>query len=148
MGMKLEPYREFWRRHHRVLGLYLTLEAWKRGLDCIVLERNDVQTYLKLKRIEGAHVRWLREDLTPWFKHQVLRTRKGAHNSFHSLYLSRVPLDEAFFRKPMLPEERVKEMGERGLKAGTLLAPEQTVRLGEEEILPRLAALATGLKDP
>ena len=148
MGMKLEPYREFWRRHHRVLGLYLTLEAWQRGLDCIVLERNDVQTYLKLKRIERAHVRWLQEDLTPWFKHQVLRIRKGKQNSFHSLYLSRVPLEATFFSKPMLPEERVKEMGARGVRAGTLLNPDETVRLDEEEILPLLAALAAGLKDP
>lgn len=32
-----QAYREAHRRRHRLLGIYLALEAWRQHLDCVVL---------------------------------------------------------------------------------------------------------------
>ncbi len=145
--MHIDPYREFWRRHHRVLGFYLVAQAWKRKLDCIVLERNDVNAYLMLSRVEKVRLQWIREDLEPWFQYQVPRYRKGT-KTFHSLYLSRVELVEELFKGSLSTKERIEKLKNAGVKTGSLLSPSDTVRIREDEMLPYLAGLAAGLQDP
>ena len=58
-----DPHREFCRNQHRIIGHYLAVQAWLRGLDCIVLVRGDLQTFLALERFKGTRVDWLQEDL-------------------------------------------------------------------------------------
>ncbi len=45
-----------------------------RGLDCIVLVRGDLEAFLGLKRFKSTRVKWLKEDLKPWFsRHRSIR---------------------------------------------------------------------------
>ena len=62
------------------------------GLECIVLQRRDLEHFLALERFKSTRVQWLREDLRPWFPHQEAHHKSGAPSSIHSLYLSRVPM--------------------------------------------------------
>src|SRR6266513_5147329 len=92
--MPLDFHRESCRRQHRVLGHYLAVQSWVRRLDCIVLERQDLKSFLELKRFKSRRVQWLQEDLTPWFPHQTPYYSARSKSSIHSLFLSRVPMEK------------------------------------------------------
>ena len=72
-----DQHRLACRRQHRVLGQYLAMQAWVRGLDCIVLEKRDLDHYLSLERLKEPRVQWVRDDLTPWFPHQETYENSG-----------------------------------------------------------------------
>jgi hypothetical protein len=58
-------YRTACARRHHIIGHYLAVQAWIRGLDCIVLDRADLEFFLGLQRFKSVRVTWLREDLRP-----------------------------------------------------------------------------------
>ncbi len=87
-----DQHRLACRRQHRVLGQYLAMQAWVRGLDCIALEKRDLEHYLGLERLKGTRFEWFRDDVTPWFPHQETYEISGRENSLHSLFLARVPI--------------------------------------------------------
>jgi hypothetical protein len=148
-GMATEPHREYCRRQHRVLGHYLSIEAWRRGLDCIALERADLEVLLGLKRFKDARIQWLRHDLQPWFPHQKSYKKTKAPSSLHSLFLARVPIQQYLSNTPMTTVERVKAMGAGAPKTGRFFGDAGvTKRPTEEEIVSRLALLTSGLLEP
>ena len=55
--MKTKPYDEHYRRQHRIVGHYLALTAWTRDLDCILLDRDDVQILLNISNT-GEDLVW------------------------------------------------------------------------------------------
>lgn len=65
-----DAHRECCKRQHRILGNYLAVQAWVRGLDCVVLTRQDLETFLDLKRFKWSRLYWLQKDLRPWFPYQ------------------------------------------------------------------------------
>jgi hypothetical protein len=74
-------YREACRRQHRLIGNYLAVEAWYRGLDCIVLTRDHVERLFGVTRVTRERMRWIEEDLRPWFPYHAemgWRTSGGA----------------------------------------------------------------------
>ena len=85
MNLFDDAHRVSCRRQHRVFGQYLALQAWIRGLECIVLERRDLENYLKLERLKEARVDWFKDDLLPWFPHQETYEMGGDNYSLHSL---------------------------------------------------------------
>src|SRR5262245_31440895 len=109
-------HRQSCARTHYILGHYLAVQAWVRGLDCIVLTRADLEFFLGLQRFKSARVRWLQEDLKHWFPHQEAYYRSGAESSIHSLFLSRVPLDEFLPKGTMTTDDRIAGMPSKAPK--------------------------------
>jgi hypothetical protein len=126
---------------------YLAIQAWTRKLDCIVLSRADLEAFLGLERFKSTRIRWLKEDLKPWFPFQMHYNTKGTESSIHSLYLSRVPIQRHLPHGTMMTEERINQMGSdgpstavfkhRGKKAPSL-----------PKILSYVSVLAAGLTVP
>ena len=104
-------FREGCRRHHRMIGHYLALQAWTRKLDCIVLSRLDLEAFLGLERFKSTRINWLREDLKPWFPFQEDYKKSGAPSSIHSLYLARVPISKHLPSGTMTTAARINGMG-------------------------------------
>jgi hypothetical protein len=148
MGGRTEnqAYRGACRRQYRVLGNFLALAAWVRGLDCIVLVRADLERFLGFRRFKSARVEWPRADLKPWFPHQEPYYKSGVPSSIHSLFLSRVPISKYLPPGTMTTDERIARMREGAPPTARLsgkgLAPT------EPEIVSRLAVLAAGLAAP
>ena len=140
-----EASRELFRRRHRIVGLHLVLEAWKRNLDCIVLDRRDLESFFGLERFKGRRVSWLEEDFKPWFPYQRVYYFSGRANSIASLYLSRVPISEHLPEGVMSDAERIHRM--EPLKVARF-NPNLEKILSEFEITAQLALLASGLTAP
>jgi len=108
-----DTHRDFCRRHHRIIGHYLAIQAWHRGLDCIVLDRVALGRLLGLERFKSARIKWLLSDLKPWFRHSKPFYDTSASSSIHSLFLSRTPLT-GIPTEAMITEERIDAMPEDG----------------------------------
>lgn len=128
---------------HRVVANFLAVEAWSRGLDCIALERADLEQLLGLKRFKAERVRWMMENFKPWVPDRV--RYYGRQESTRTLYLSGVPIEEHLAPGWLTTEPRIARMPKtaprtkRFRKVGTP---------NEGEIVSRLAILAAGLDVP
>ncbi|RKG66339.1 hypothetical protein D7V80_20075 [Corallococcus sp. CA054B] len=131
------------RRQHCIFGHFLGVEAWRRGLDCIVVERKDLAIYLGIKKFKSARVEALLEDLAPWFWFKKPYYRTNAPDSLSSIFLARVPIEEHLPRGSMRARTRVKKM-EEGAPTTELLNMDGKP-LTEEQIVTQLARLAAGL---
>ena len=144
-----DAHRLACRRQHRVFGQYLALQSWVRGLDCIVVERRDLEHYLGLERLKGARIEWLKDDLLPWFPYQQDYQMGGRSNSIHSLFLARVPVATFLSEESLTTEDRITAMPAGSPKTGLLVPsnrfwPPPT----EKEIIAQLAVQASGLAVP
>ncbi len=145
--MATDPHREFCRRQHRVIGHFLALQAWTRGVDCIVLQREHLESFLGLERFKRARQEWLMEDLRPWFPHQQKIRRFGTKSSLASLFLSRVSLDEHFPRgPPMTTAQRIAKL-KPAVRACVFKLP-RGAKVHEATMVSQLALLASGLATP
>jgi hypothetical protein len=143
------PHREFCRNQHRIIGHYLAVQAWLRGLDCIVLVRNDLESFLALERFKGTRVDWLREDLKPWFPHQESYYKTGAASSIHSLFLSRVPIKEHLPTGSMTTEERIRRMAEGTPRPERFTSKSDGSQVpSHAKMVSELSVLAAGLDTP
>ena len=132
-------YREAQRRRHRTLGLYLALEAWKRGFDCVALRRSQLLPFLGLKRMWNQRVDWLAEDVHSYFPfHWRTVTQPG--NVYATIYLSRrkLPLETTDGR--MSDDARVTLMSKKGLSSGLIAVPK------ESDLVAQIARLSHGME--
>ncbi|MFY0568112.1 hypothetical protein ACN28E_30360 [Archangium lansingense] len=150
--MSMDPHREYCRRQHRLLAHHLSIEAWCAGDDCILLERNHLEEFLKLERFKTTRVQWLLEDIKPWFKHTepVYSGPEGELSSLEALYLSRVPIARKFLVRPdpINADELVAWLRNNGLRVNLLHSVSAVIPPSEEQIVTRLALLASGLAEP
>lgn len=145
----MDAHREACCRQHRVLGHYLAVQAWLRGLDCIALEREDLEAYLGLERFKSERVRWLIEDLAPWFPHKSDFYKSNAKSSLHSLFLSRVPIGDWLPTKIMTTDARVKSITPDAPNTGLFYtAKKGQKRIKETDVVRYLAVLDSGLLNP
>ncbi len=130
-------YRDACGQSHRILGAYLALWAWKKGVDCIALDRDQLLPYLGLGAMRKQRLHWLAEDIKDFFPHQepLEFSRSGGHGS---LYLSRKAFPDDVFEGVMLDEKRVKVLSERGLRASLGRLP------SEDRMITVLATAAVG----
>ena len=143
-------HRESCRRQHRVIGQYLAMQAWKRGLDCIVLERDNLEFFLGLEQFKSTRLRWLREDLKPWFPHQVAHYNTIAASLIGALYLSRVPIERHLPSGSMTVDERLKKMAP-GTPKTQLFLKQTNIRWRpptEKDMVSQLAVITAGLAIP
>ena len=149
MGAMSYPHREYCRRDHRIIGQYLAEQAWLRGLDCIVLVREDLESFLGLERFDRTRILWLKEDLKPWFKYQWDSYKSSSPTSIHALFLSRVQIDKHLGSGSMTTEERIAGMAPNAPRTERLT----TGRNGSQvpslsKIVSTLSVLAAGLASP
>jgi len=112
--MKQIDLREGARRQHRAVALFALIQCWIRGLDGLVFTRTDLERLLGLKRFKRTRVEWLQEDLKELFPHQEVYWLWPATNSFHSLYVSRIPISNSLPSGAMSTKKRLEGMSEDG----------------------------------
>lgn len=144
-----DPHREYCRRQHRIIEHFLALQSWIRQLDCIVLERRHLEAFLDLKRFKSIRVKWLEDDLKPWFQFQQPYYQTGAASSIHSLFLSRIPISNFLSDKSMTSENRILQLKPGAPKTGMYSKYYDWSEIpSEEQIISYLATLASGLRTP
>ena len=145
----MDAHRETCRRQHRVLGHFLAIQAWLRGLDCIVVSRHDLEVFLGLERFKQQRVGWLREDLLPWFQHQYVLQQGAAGFSLHSLYLSRLAIEKWLPDGELTTEERIAKLAKGAPKTDTFAhVPRSHREVTELDVVRYLAILDSGLAEP
>ena len=145
----MDPHREACRRQHRVLGHFLAIQSWLRGLDCIVLVREDLEVFLGLERFKSQRVEWLREDLAPWFPHQDAYYLSKSTSSLHSLFLARVPMGLWLPQGSMTTEQRIKTLDPLAPNTARFSSKVKGHRvLKESDVVRYLAILDSGLSLP
>ncbi|MDZ4689357.1 MAG: hypothetical protein SH850_30140 [Planctomycetaceae bacterium] len=130
-----------------MLGHYLAVQAWLRGLDCIAIEREDLEFYLGLKRFKSERIKWLLADITPWFPFNSAFYKSSAASSLHSLFLSRVAIDEWLSTDSLTTVRRIAQIPSNAPKTA-LLFPEGKNQVTETDVVRYLAVLDSGLASP
>jgi len=147
----MDTHRESCQRQHRVLGHFLAIQAWLQGLDCIVLERAELEEYLGLERFKSERIKWLIEDLKPWFPYSSEFYKTKSPSSLHSLFVSRVMFGNWFPVEPMTTFKRISKISAdksapRVARIKSKLNGGGKVR--EIDIVRYLAVLSSGLESP
>ena len=145
----MDSHRQACQRQHRVLGHFLAIQAWLRGLECFAIERSQLEVFLGLERFKSQRIRWLKQDLAPWFPHQVAFFRSNAESSLSTLYIARVPIESWFSEESLTTEERIAELDDNAPKTEVFSAPPKGRRyLKKADIAQYLALLDSGLEPP
>jgi hypothetical protein len=99
--------REGARRQHRTIALFTAIQCWIRDLDGVVFEKAELQRLLGLKVVKPGRVRWLIEDITPWFPHI-----KNMYFSkwFGSLWVNRKDFLKDFPSETLSTSKRIEAM--------------------------------------
>ena len=141
MASAEDIYRESQARLHRILGAYLSLEAWKNGVDCVVLERKTLLSFLSLERMKNKRIDWLKSDLETLFPY-ASTTYYSKTKAYASLYISRkkMPRNNAIW-KPMSTKERVALFKREELAAKIINLPEEKI------LLSRMALICNGVEE-
>lgn len=147
--IQLDAHRAACQRQHRVLGHYLAVQAWLRNLDCIAVEREDLEIYLGLERFKSERIKWLLEDLKPWFPYKSAFYKASAESSLHSLFLARVKIGSWLPNASMTTEQRIAKISADSPKTALFFEPGPgKKRLTEVDVVRYLAILDSGLSSP
>ncbi len=123
-----------------MLGHYLAIQAWIRGLDCLVVQREQLGAFLGLRRFKGARIEWLHEDLKPWFRYFYDLYSVG---SFAGVYLSRKRFPKPLDTDNMTDEKRIKSLAKY-----SIVAEELKKMPREVEVISKPALWAVGMQTP
>jgi len=149
--MKTKPYDEYYRRRHRIVGHYLAITAWIRGVDCIVLDRNDLQSLLSISNTGTDRVDQFVKDIKPWFKYDKPYYKPKSKTFVRSLFLSRASLDSYLPKGLMGIDERIARAatanGELKIERFSNIRGSNPIP-AEMDMVSNLALLAAGIKTP
>lgn len=135
-----DTYREAHRRAHKLLGVYLSLWAWKQRVDCVILQREELLPFLDLDRMQDKRIDWVKEDVKYLFRH-AWNTVDSKTNVYATLYLSRFPFTGAMKAGSIPDAKRVEVFAAEGLKAAIAKIPK------EAAIIRMLASVTHGIAD-
>lgn len=145
----MDAHRAACQRQHRVLGHYLAVQAWLRGLDCLAVERSDLEIYLGLERFKSERIKWLLQDLKPWFPYNSPFFKSSAQSSLHSLFLSRVKMGAWLSTTTMTTAQRIAKIPADAPKTALFFqAAPGKKRIKETDVVRYLAVLDSGLEAP
>lgn len=146
----MDAHREACARQHRVLGHFLAVQSWVRRLDCIVLVRKDLEVFLGLERFKTQRIRWLKQDLKPWFEFQEAYFLTRSPASLSSLFLSRVPISVHLPSGSMTTDDRIKNMPKGAPRTERFTSVHKSGHRApnEADIVKYLAVLDSGLSNP
>lgn len=99
---------------HTRLALDLKDYCWDARVDCVVVERAQLEARLGVGRIKDCRLSWLREDVSFWFPYFTHTVSNG--NKVASCYLSRLPFPEGPITGRMSSSARQLRLREAGLK--------------------------------
>jgi len=108
--MRSVELREDARRQHRAIALLGVLQCWNQGWDGIVLEREELERVLKLRRFRKTRLKWLRDDVLEAFPY--MKSINYTTGELASLYVSRKPFEMPFSARPLRTEERIARLKE------------------------------------
>lgn len=144
-----DAHRKSCKRQHRVIGNFLSMQAWLLGVDCIVLIRSDLEKFLGLKRFRSTRIKWLLQDLRPWFRYQEdYYSTSSSPSSIHTLFLSRVPIKPYLTEESMTTSQRINRMPDEAPKTKLFSKAPLGKMHDESQIVSQLAQLASGLIEP
>lgn len=148
--MKTKPYDNYYRRRHRIVGHYLALQSWLRGLDCVVLDRNEVLAFLNTKETGKKRIKQFKADVAPWFKFVKPYYKKGSSTYIRSLFLSRINLDSYLPQGLMSTDQRMTKAiaATDGKLSIERFSRTDSKVPSETEMVSDLTLFATGLKTP
>src|SRR5437016_2949069 len=113
-----EIYRDACKRSHRILSSYVALWAWRKGVDCVVVDRSELFWYLGIRAMRKQRLHWLGQDIKVLFPYvEELHGGTGGHAT---TYLSRRKFPPGVFDKAMHDNERVRVLEGRGLAAASI----------------------------
>ncbi|MDQ3081484.1 MAG: hypothetical protein M3R07_04640 [Gemmatimonadota bacterium] len=135
-----QTYREAHRRQHKLLGTYLALWSWKHGVDAVIVQREQLLSYLELERMQDKRVDWLKDDIKSLFP-DAWTTVDSKSNVYSTLYLSRRAFPHAVKTGSMSDQKRLDAFGKAGMKAAVVKVPK------EAEIVRILAGITHGILD-
>ncbi|GHD60414.1 hypothetical protein [Jeongeupia chitinilytica] len=142
--MKQIDIREGARRQHRTAALFAVIQCWLRDLDGLVFNRNHLERLLGLERFKTTRIEWLQEDLKEFFPHQEVFWITGKENSFHSLFISRIPLKGSLPTGTMTTEKRITGIPKGGPRISIF---KMWAKPNAEKILPAFQAAAPFFAD-
>jgi hypothetical protein len=134
-------YRTAIRRAHRQLSFYLLTQAWVQHVDCVVVTRDELMTYLDLANMQRKRLSWLKDDLRPEFAHSEAMFTRGT-GVWQTLYMSRAPFPKGFGWGIMTTAARIAKLKDHGLRTVEVAIPPETW------VVENLARLAVGLAPP
>jgi hypothetical protein len=128
----------------------LAIQAWLRGVDCIVLARNEVLTFLNARETGVERIKQFKADIKPWFKFVKPYYKEDSRTYIRSLFLSRINLDSYLPSGTMTTDERMTKAiaAADGKFSIERFSRKDNKVPSEEEMVSDLALFATGLKTP
>lgn len=112
--MKQIDLREGACRQHRAVSLFAVIQCWIRELDGLAFSRTHLQRLLGLKRFKRTRVDWLQEDLREFFPYQSVYWQSDQPNSFSSLFISRIPIEDSLPKGSMTTHQRLEGIRDGG----------------------------------
>jgi hypothetical protein len=98
--------REFARRQHRSLGLFLMVQCWVKQTDGLILKRVHLERLISLERFRGERMKWLKTDLKEFFPYQQ-PLYSGTPETLSKFLVSRVPFDQYSTEQISNPRKQV-----------------------------------------
>jgi hypothetical protein len=142
-----ETYRQAVSRQHRIYAHYLALYAWRRKLDCLIINRQQLLKLLNLKAIKQTRMAWFEEDFRPWFPELHTMWASNNMDRLSSVFLSRLPVPRSALQGSMTTEMRIVCLVEEGIPAGTFLGGRYRGALpNEKDVVSVMSLLAGGLE--
>ncbi len=151
---EIKRYR---RRLSRIIGLYLSLFAWKAGLDGVVLMRQDITEFFGIDNTGRPRISQIVSDMVPWFKDHKVYRRDGSDTYVHYLFLSKSDLESHLPSSPSLSQEKepkrrtvVRVLDAMGQAAPRLRLFSSLVEEmpKQSDIIADLALFTAGVKTP
>jgi hypothetical protein len=103
--------REFARRQHRSLALFLMIQCWVKKTDGLVLKRSHLERLISLERFKGKRMKWLGIDLREFFPYQR-PLYSGTPETLSKFLVSRFPFEQYATEELVNPKEFVEDSGE------------------------------------
>ena len=100
--------REFARRQHRSLALFLMIQCWVKHADGLILKRSHLERLISLQRFKGKRMKWLELDLKEFFPYQR-PLYSGTPETLSKFLVSRVPFDQYSTDQIANPRELVDD---------------------------------------
>jgi hypothetical protein len=104
--------REFARRQHRSLALFLMIQCWVKHADGLILKRSHLERLIRLERFRGERMKWLKIDLKEFFPYQEAlysAPARGVAETLSKFLVSRVPFDQYSTEQIANPTELVDD---------------------------------------
>jgi len=114
-----DEHREYAREKHMMLARYCVMKAWFNKIDCGVIQRDEMEQLIGIKKFTRQRVAWIKEDFSPWFPYIEIHVRVGMYNRYSVGYFSRVMLKQAEGLGPYSSTvERIIELRKKSLNIG------------------------------